>query len=74
MVHAGRAAWGQPMFMEIFAVAAWGIWKERNDKLFRGIAPSTESWLARFKKDFGLLVHRSKQNLEPFIVSFVNSL
>lgn len=58
------------MFMETFAVAAWGIWKERNDKLFRGIAPSTQSWLARF----GLLVHRSKQNLEPFIVSFVNSL
>jgi hypothetical protein len=30
-------------FMEIFAIAAWDIWRQRNDKIFRLVAPSS-SW------------------------------
>jgi hypothetical protein len=74
LIHAGRAASNKPMFMEVFAVVAWGIWKERNDKHFRGVPPSHGSWLAKFKKDFVLLKHRSKQKLVPFVLSFVQSL
>lgn len=74
MIHAGRAVWSRPMFMEVFAVAAWGIWKERNDKVFREILPTHNSWLSRFKTDFAMLVHRTKQNLEPFILNFVQTL
>ena len=62
------------MFMEVFAVAAWGIWKERNDKHFRGIQPTFESWEARFKKDFAMLVHRAKQEFAPYILSLVANL
>lgn len=74
LVHSGREVWGQPMFMEMFVVAAWGIWKERNDKLFRGVTPSHGSWLTRFKRDFALLVHRANPRLEPFIFSLEQSL
>lgn len=74
IMHAGKRAWQGPMFMEVFIVAAWGIWKERNDKLFRGIPPSLHSWKARFKEDFGLLVHRSPQRAFAFINSFVGLL
>lgn len=62
------------MFVEVFTIAAWGIWKERNDKLFRGIPPTHGSWMSRFKRDFALLAHRANQTLEPFISAFVQSL
>lgn len=74
IMHAGRRSWRLPMFMEVFVVAAWGIWKERNDKLFRGIPPSLCSWKAQFKEDFSLLVHRSPQRESAFITSFADSL
>lgn len=62
------------MFMEIFTIAAWAIWKERNNMHFRGVVPSHGSWLASFKGDMSMMVHRTKQSLHPFINSFVNSL
>ena len=74
MVHEGKNRWTRPMFLEVFTIAAWGIWKERNDKHFRGIQPSFDSWRNRFKKDFALLVHRAKQELAPCITSIVNLL
>lgn len=39
MLHAAKNTWLRPMFMEVFIVAAWSIWKERNNKHFGGIAP-----------------------------------
>jgi hypothetical protein len=35
-----------PLFFRSFAIGAWGIWKERNSKIFRNIAPSRDSWKA----------------------------
>ena len=61
-----------PMFMDVFVVAAWGIWKEQNQKLFQGVPPSRNSWLSRFKK-VAMLANRAKQRLE-FILSFVATL
>ena len=74
MLHEGKDRWARPMFLEVFAVAAWGIWKERNDKHFRGIQPSFDSWRNRFKQDFAMLVHRSKQEQGPYILSIVRLL
>jgi hypothetical protein len=34
IIEQGRSQWTQPMFMEIFIVAAWSIWKERNNWVF----------------------------------------
>jgi hypothetical protein len=62
------------MFMEIFLTAAWSIWKEHNNKVFRGIAPALVSWRGRFKTDFALLIHRAKPSLEQFISNFVQAL
>lgn len=62
------------MFFEIFTIAAWGIWKERNNKHFRGIPPTHASWLARFKADLGLMKHRTKEGLWPFIDLFVSNI
>ena len=63
-----------PLFLEKFIVAAWSIWKERNNKHFRAITPSLTSWLDRFKKDFGLLQHRVKEEHRLLVLNLVHSL
>ena len=73
-LHGAKARWARPMFLKFFVVAAWGIWKERNDKHFHGIQPSFGSWRGRFKWDFAMLVHRAKQEHSPFILSLAGSL
>ena len=67
LLHAAKEVWTQPMFMEIFIVAAWSIWKERNNKHFRGITPTRNGWRQRFRNDFGMMKHRVKEALWPFI-------
>jgi hypothetical protein len=70
----GEGYGAKPMFMETFMIGAWNIWKERNQLLFKGIAPSVNSWKARFRSDFKLLVHRTKEKCHPFILELVAGL
>jgi hypothetical protein len=35
-------------FMEVFTIAAWEIWKQRNDQIFRDTDPSFQSWRTNF--------------------------
>ena len=60
------------MFMEVFIIASWSIWKERNNKLFRNMAPTVEGWAQRFKMDFGMMRHRIKHALVPFVDQVVD--
>ena len=53
LVHEAKGRWSGPMFMEVFVVAAWSLWKEHNNKHFRGVVPSVEGWLLRFKMNLG---------------------
>ena len=62
------------LFMEIFLTAAWSLWKERNNKHFRGFNPRIVSWLTRFKTDFGLLQYRVKETQISFVTNFCDSL
>jgi len=71
IIHEGQRLWDKPMFMEVFVVGAWSLWKERNNKHFRGVEPTVGSWLQRFKADFDLLRHRNKENLGHFITAFL---
>lgn len=69
-----KEARGQPLFLEVFLLAAWSIWKERNNKHFRGIAPSKNSWLVRFKTDFSLLTYRAKEKHKHLITPLLASI
>lgn len=74
LIERAKIAWSRPMFTEIFVVAAWSIWKERNNLLFNGITPSTTAWKSRFIEDFNLLVHRTKTVFHSFIRDFTASI
>ena len=74
LVHEARDKWTGPMFMEIFVIAAWSVWKEHNNKHFRGLLPSVDGWLLRFKNDFGLMRHRVREALVPFVECLVTSI
>jgi hypothetical protein len=74
LLHEGRDRWRRPLFMDVFMLAAWSIWKERNNKHFRGIPHSFNYWLTRFKELLGLLAHNCKQGLRPFISSYIQTL
>jgi len=61
-----------PFFMELFLIAAWCIWKERNDFIFNGRIPSVSSWKVAFKKE--VLDHfcRIKPSLYQFVRSWLD--
>ena len=67
LVSYSRTNWRKHMSMDVFSIATWGIWKERNNFYFIGITPELSSWKARFKEDVSLLVHRTKEDRHPFI-------
>ena len=66
--------WPHPFFIEVFLTAAWSLWKERNNKHFRGVAPSIASWFERFKEDLRLLQHRVKVARRAALLSYCDTL
>jgi hypothetical protein len=48
MIKRAREECLHDFFLEIFSIAAWVIWKQRNDKIFRAQAPSITSWKEKF--------------------------
>jgi hypothetical protein len=74
IISRGKKRWNKPLFMEIFMIASWNIWKEMNKSLFEGIAPTISSWKTRVKTDLLFLVHRTKSDLHPIITHIVADL
>jgi len=69
-----RTAFNSPFFMEIFLVAAWELWKIRNDRIFYQQIISRSRWLFNFKKQVHLQLLRVKQSLHPQIVQWLDTL
>jgi hypothetical protein len=38
-IKKAKREWHPEFFMEVFAIAAWEIWKQRNEKIFQGQYP-----------------------------------
>jgi hypothetical protein len=74
IISKGEMSWNKSLFMEIFMIASWNIWKERNKLLFEGVAPTISSWKTRVKPDLLLLVHRKKSDLHPIITHIIADL
>ncbi|KAJ1255822.1 hypothetical protein BS78_K154600 [Paspalum vaginatum] len=47
-VSHARTIHAVPMFIEVVLIAAWEIWKARNDKVFRQHSHNPSTWLNNF--------------------------
>jgi hypothetical protein len=74
MLSQAKSNFQESLFFEIFTIGAWGIWKERNNLIFKGIAISRDSWKARVTSDLQLLRFKVNQNLENTISLFIDRL
>jgi hypothetical protein len=74
IIEHGKTQWRDPLFMEVFLIGARNIWKERNNMHFKNITPTVAAWRRRFKEDFGLLIHRTKEGIHPYIAHFISRL
>ena len=74
LIHGGKESWHQPLFMDMFLMAAWSLWMERNNVYFRGIKHSFDSWLARFRNLLCLLLHNCREDLHPYLNAYIQRL
>jgi len=63
-----------PMFMDLFMITSWCIWKERNDYIFQHKPPSMATWKRRFRDEVKLHLYRVPPNLQDVIMNWTNSL
>jgi hypothetical protein len=63
-----------PFFMEVFMIAAWCLWNERNSLVFNGRAPGLNSWLISFKKEVEAHLFRIKNIFHSSIRQWLASL
>uniref|UniRef100_A0A0A9HIK5 Uncharacterized protein n=1 Tax=Arundo donax TaxID=35708 RepID=A0A0A9HIK5_ARUDO len=74
MMHQAKRDRHLAFFMEIFIVATWNIWKQRNGWIFENKQSSFEAWKKGFHDEMLLQTHRFKQSLKADIISWLNCL
>lgn len=67
-------SWKKPMFMDVFLVVAWSLWKEHNNKHFRGIPPTAASWRRRFIQHLSDLTYRISDLKRQFVTAFLATI
>jgi hypothetical protein len=71
---AARSSFSGPCFFEVFACAAWNIWKARNDLVFNNIPSSLARWKVGFQSDLLLHRYKVKQVVIQPLVAWISSL
>lgn len=74
MIQKARDVFQAPFFMEVFIIATWTIWKQRNGLIFRQIRPSFQSWKNEFFKEISLQKHRFRASLDLSFSAWFSSL
>jgi hypothetical protein len=62
MTERQRSMLQLPLFMEVFMIAAWCIWNERNAWIFNGKTPSLAAWKLSHLHKISLVFHLSVMN------------
>lgn len=73
MVQQANTTFQQPFFMEIFAIAAWQIWKLRNAKIFQRERPSPRNGIINFCDSVHAQMHRMSGSLNSSLSLWTSS-
>ncbi|PNT71542.1 hypothetical protein BRADI_2g30841v3 [Brachypodium distachyon] len=60
-IHSLKTKLKVPFHMEIMILAAWSIWKIRNEFILKGITLSLYRCQRLFKEELNLMFHRAKR-------------
>ena len=74
MMKQAKQQFHHPFFMEIFIIAAWQIWKQRNNFIFDRGSPSLESWKRLFCEEARLQACRFCENKRHEFLLCIDSL
>ena len=73
-IYRAKDSFQHPFFMEVFLIAAWCLWNERNAVIFNTRPPSMSSWKAEFQREVKLHLYKIKPSLHNSIFSWLNAL
>jgi hypothetical protein len=62
-----------PCFVEIVILACWNMWKQRNDKIFKGLRPTFRAWKAGFVQDTTLLKYKLRKSDVSSLAFWINT-
>jgi hypothetical protein len=74
MMHQAKLQYQSTFFMEIFTIAAWEIWKQRNNFIFDRGRPSFVSWKSSFCVEAKLQAHRFSEYKRPVFLDCIATL
>ena len=69
-----RKKFNKPFFTEVVILAAWHIWKQRNEAIFQRVLPTFNGWKRRFIYEASLHVHRMRDKNATAFSSWIDSL
>ena len=73
-IQKARIEWNTNFFMEVFSIAAWEIWKQRNAKVFRNTPATPQSWKRSFICTVQQHLYRLQQSQSSTVQDWINSL
>lgn len=73
MVIQARQAFGLRFFREVFILACWTIWEQRNGEIFENVQHSLDAWRVSFRRELSLAALRAKASTKEVILSWLSS-
>jgi len=74
MMKKARQDFQHWFFMEVFIIATWHIWKQRNNLIFEGKRPIVQGWFTNFIDEARLQAHRIKEDKRQAFLSWVDNV
>jgi hypothetical protein len=74
MMDDARRQFANDFFMEVFIIASWLIWKQRNNLIFNKSRPTFQLWRSGFFEEARLQAHRMGLTRRNGFVSFLHQL
>ncbi|RCV39187.1 hypothetical protein SETIT_8G203500v2 [Setaria italica] len=73
-INSARQVLDHRLFMEIFIIAAWELWKMRNAIIFEAAHPNQRLWIVRFKEQVSLQMLRLREDRRLVFIQWLQTI